>query len=78
MEAELSLFPVIKKQGIQKGFCAQEPYRVLLGSKCTTHQDFKLHKTETKSYSLLKLSLVPAIVIPFSKILDICCYYYCI
>ena len=31
MEAEGSLFPVIKKWGIQKGFCAQEPHRVLLG-----------------------------------------------
>ena len=31
MEAEQSLFPVIKKWGTQKGFCAQEPHRVLLG-----------------------------------------------
>ena len=31
MEAEQSLFPVIKKWGTQKGFCAQEPHRVLPG-----------------------------------------------
>ena len=31
MEAVWSLFPVIKKQGTQKDFCAQEPHRVLLG-----------------------------------------------
>ena len=30
MEAEWSLFPVIKKWGTQKGFCAQEPHRVVL------------------------------------------------
>ena len=31
MEAEWSLFPVIKKWGTKKGFCAREPHRVLLG-----------------------------------------------
>ena len=31
MEAEWSLFPVIKKWGAEKGFCAWEPHRVLLG-----------------------------------------------
>ena len=31
MEAERDLFPVIKIWGIQKGFCAQQPHRVLLG-----------------------------------------------
>ena len=36
MEAEWSLFPVIKKRGTQKGFCAQEPHRVLLGITGTT------------------------------------------
>ena len=30
-EAECSLFPVIKKWETQKGFCVQEPHRVLLG-----------------------------------------------
>ena len=35
MEAEWSLFPVIKKQGTQKGFCTQEPHRVLLSFNCT-------------------------------------------
>ena len=33
LEAEWSLFPVIKKWGTQKDFCAQEPHRVLLGFK---------------------------------------------
>ena len=30
MEAEQDLFPIIKIWGIQKGFCAQQPHRVLL------------------------------------------------
>ena len=32
MEAEWNLFPVIRKRGTQKGFYAQEPQRVLLGT----------------------------------------------
>lgn len=32
LDAEWSLFPTNKKWETQKGFCAQEPHRVLLGS----------------------------------------------
>ena len=36
-----SLFPTNKKRGTQKGFCDQEPHRVLLGFKLTTSMLFE-------------------------------------
>ena len=35
-EAERSVFPVVKKWGTQKGFCAHEPHRVLLSSNTSS------------------------------------------
>ena len=47
MEAEGSLFPVIKKWRTQKGFCALEPHRVLLGNSMIIKTTMRYHFTST-------------------------------
>ena len=42
METERSLFPVIRKGGIQKGFCAREPQSVLFGVNAYRFIPFKM------------------------------------
>ena len=57
MEAEWSLFPVIKTWGTQKGFCAQEPHRVLLSINSTQSRNRGLLWYSKKSTRLWALRL---------------------
>ena len=53
MEAERDLFPIIKIWGIQKGFCAQQPHRVLLGINSNANFFWRHSHRHTRNSILL-------------------------
>lgn len=72
MMTELSLFPVIKKEETQKGFCAQDPHRVLLGNNRSpqtipNYPDWRsVQETETGELSWMAVSIQLQLVYVFS------------